>query len=146
MKIVIQRVSEASVLVEKKEIGSINYGLLLLVGIHEEDTQDKIEWICEKILNMRIFDDEDGLMNNSTRKVKGDILVVPQFTLYGNAEKGNRPSYTEAAEPQKARKLYNQIIEYLKKNSKLKIESGEFGAYMDVRLHNDGPVTIILEK
>lgn len=146
MKFVIQRVSEASVLVEKKEIGSINNGLLLLVGIHEEDTKEKIEWMCEKILNMRIFDDEEGLMNNSTREVNGDILVVPQFTLYGNAEKGNRPSYTEAAEPQKARKLYNQIIEYLKKNSELKIESGEFGAYMDVRLHNDGPVTIILEK
>lgn len=146
MKIVIQRVSEASVLVEKKEIGSINNGLLLLVGIHEEDTEKKIEWICEKILNMRIFDDEDGLMNNSTRDVHGDILVVPQFTLYGNAEKGNRPSYTKAAGPQKARKLFNQIIEYLKKNSELRIESGEFGAYMDVQLHNDGPVTIILEK
>lgn len=146
MKFVIQRVSEASVLVEEKQVGKIDNGLLLLVGIHEDDTERLIEWMCEKVIHLRIFDDEDGIMNYSVRDVSGDLLVVPQFTLYGDAEKGNRPSYTKAAKPQKARKLYDQIIEYLKKNSGSRVETGEFGAYMDVQLHNDGPVTIILEK
>lgn len=146
MKVVIQRVSEASVLVDGESTGSIGMGLLLLVGIHEDDTGKEVEWISDKILKMRIFDDKDGKMNYSVSDVEGEILVVSQFTLYGNAEKGNRPSYIEAAGPDKARKLYEDMIVYLKKKSSLKVESGEFGAYMDVRLRNDGPVTIILEK
>ncbi len=146
MKFVIQRVSEASVLVEEKQIGRIDNGLLLLVGIHEDDSEEMVEWMCEKVLNMRIFGDEDGLMNYSVKDVNGGLLVVPQFTLYGDARKGNRPSYTKAAKPNKARELYHKIVEYFKLNLESKVETGEFGSYMDVHLHNDGPVTILLER
>lgn len=146
MKIVLQRVSEASVSVKKEEISAIGAGLLLLVGIHQDDTKEKMEWLCNKILKLRVFDDEDGKMNDSVLDVGGDILVVPQFTLYGDAQSGNRPSYIEAAGPEKARNLYKAVIEYLREHSPLSIQSGSFGAYMDVQLHNDGPVTIVLER
>jgi D-tyrosyl-tRNA(Tyr) deacylase len=146
MKIVLQRVSEASVWVDEEEVGVIGNGLLLLVGIHEDDTEEQMHWLCDKILKLRIFDDVDGKMNDSVQDVNGELLVVSQFTLYGDYEKGNRPSYIEAAGPQKAEKLYNDMIAYLKENSMLNIESGEFGAYMDVHLRNDGPVTLVLER
>lgn len=127
-------------------VGSIDSGLVLLVGIHGEDTEEDLEWICRKILKMRIFDDEDGKMNLSVQDVKGGLLVVSQFTLYGDASKGNRPSYIEAAGPEKAEKLYERMIRYFEEHSELNVQSGTFGAYMDVQLTNDGPVTIVLEK
>lgn len=146
MKVVLQRAKDASVIVEGEAVGSIQSGLVLLVGIHEKDTEEELEWLCEKILKMRIFDDADGKMNLSVQDVGGELLVVSQFTLYGDASKGNRPSYIEAAGPQKAKKLYEEMIGYFKEHSDLKVHSGTFGAYMDVKLTNDGPVTIILEK
>lgn len=146
MRVVVQRVRHASVEVDGTTTGSIGHGLLLLVGIHEDDDTGKLEWICDKILKLRIFDDEDGKMNHSVQDVGGELLVVSQFTLYGDAEQGNRPSYMEAAGPEKAEQLYDKMISYFKNNAELNIESGQFGAYMDVELLNDGPVTIILER
>jgi len=146
MRVVVQRVREAAVKVENEETGSIENGLLLLVGIHEEDTGEELEWMSEKILNLRIFDDDEGKMNLSVQDIEGDLLVVSQFTLYGDARKGNRPSYIEAAGPDKAEKLYEDMIRYFREHSDLKIETGRFGAYMDVHLVNDGPVTIILDR
>lgn len=146
MKVVLQRVKNASVTVGGEVTGAIEDGLLLLVGIHESDTEEEMEWACNKILNLRIFDDAEGKMNRSVQDVGGGLLVVSQFTLYGDARKGNRPGYTEAARPEKAEPLYNQMVDYLKRHSGLKVQTGIFGAYMDVALCNDGPVTIILEK
>lgn len=146
MKVVLQRAKGASVIVDNEKVGSIDFGLVLLVGIHQDDTEEEMEWICRKILKMRIFDDDDGKMNLSVQDVNGELLVVSQFTLYGDASKGNRPSYIEAAGPQKAEKLYEEMIRYFKKHSDLNVQSGTFGAYMDVKLTNDGPVTIILDK
>lgn len=146
MKVVLQRVSEASVLVQNERVGVIGHGLMLLVGIHEDDTDEQMQWLADKILKLRVFDDEDGKMNLSIQDVEGEILVVPQFTLYGDYEQGNRPSYFEAADPDKADQLYEDMVSYFKDNSDLNIETGQFGAYMDVQLHNDGPVTLVLER
>lgn len=146
MKIVIQRVRKASVTVNGEQTGAIKKGLLLLVGIHGDDTKETIEWACKKILKMRVFDDEEGKMNDSLQDVKGELLVVSQFTLYGDVSKGNRPSYIKAAGPQKAEKLYDYMVDYFKKEHDQKVATGTFAAYMDVELVNDGPVTIILEK
>lgn len=146
MKIVLQRVSEASVSVNNEQVGTIGNGLMLLVGIHEDDTEEQMKWLADKILKLRIFDDQDGKMNLSVQDIEGEILVVPQFTLYGDYEQGNRPSYFDAAGPDKANKLYEKMISYLKSNSDLYIDTGRFGAYMDVQLHNDGPVTLVLER
>jgi len=146
MKVVLQRVSKASVFVDHVQRGAIKKGLLLLVGIHEDDTSEQMQWLCNKILKLRIFDDEEGKMNLSLKDVKGELLVVSQFTLYGDYEKGNRPSYIQAAGPDKAEKLYEDMIAYFKSNSDLNVETGEFGAHMDVQLHNDGPVTLVLER
>lgn len=146
MKVVIQRVKKASVTINKVVSGSIENGLLLLVGIHESDTKKEVDWCCRKIPTLRIFEDEEGKMNRSVKDVDGGILVVSQFTLYGNAKKGTRPSFIEAARPEKAEPLYDYMIEVLKRDSGLQIESGEFGAMMDVELINNGPVTLILEK
>jgi len=145
MKIVVQRVSEASVQVENEQIGKINHGLMLLVGVHKNDQREQMQWLAEKLLKLRIFDDREGKMNHSVQDVKGDILVVPQFTLFGAYEQGNRPSFMDAAKPDKAKKLYNEMIQYFKKHSELTIENGRFGTLMDVQLHNDGPVTLVLE-
>ncbi|MCC5907671.1 MAG: D-tyrosyl-tRNA(Tyr) deacylase [Balneolaceae bacterium] len=146
MRIVIQRVKHATVTVDGSVTGEIENGLLLLVGIHEDDTKKEADWCCRKIPKLRIFEDDEGKMNRSVKDVDGGILVVSQFTLYGNTKKGTRPSFIEAARPDKAEPLYNYMIEKLKKESGLKIESGEFGAMMDVELINSGPVTLILEK
>lgn len=146
MKIVLQRVKKASVTVNNKISGSIENGLLLLVGIHESDTKKEVDWCCRKIPGLRIFEDDEGKMNRSVSDVNGGILVVSQFTLYGNAKKGTRPSFIEAAGPEIAEHLYDYMIEVLKRDSGLNIESGEFGAMMDVELVNSGPVTLILEK
>ncbi|MDZ7717713.1 MAG: D-aminoacyl-tRNA deacylase [Balneolaceae bacterium] len=146
MKVVVQRVKNASVTVNDEVTGSIENGLLLLVGIHESDTKDEVDWCCRKIPTLRIFEDDEGKMNRSVTDVKGGILVVSQFTLYGDARKGTRPSFIEAAKPEKAELLYDYMIDVLKRDSGLQIESGEFGAMMDVEFINSGPVTLILEK
>jgi D-tyrosyl-tRNA(Tyr) deacylase len=146
MRVVVQRVSEANVTVDGDITGSINNGLLLLFGVHKNDTDEQLKWMCEKVLKLRVFPDEEGKMNKSVSDVKGGILVVSQFTLYGDAKKGTRPSYIEAARPEKAEPMYEQMIDYFKKHSDLNIQGGRFGAMMDVQLINDGPVTLILEK
>ena len=146
MRVVVQRVSEAKVTVDGDITGSINNGLLLLVGVHQNDTDEQLKWMCEKVLKLRVFPDEEGKMNKSVSDIKGGILVVSQFTLYGDAKKGTRPSYIEAARPEKAEPMYEQMIDYFKKHTDLNIQGGRFGAMMDVQLINDGPVTLILEK
>ncbi|XWN36771.1 MAG: D-aminoacyl-tRNA deacylase [Balneola sp.] len=146
MKVVIQRVKSASVTVGNEITGAIEGGLLLLVGIHQDDTKEQLEWMSEKILKLRIFEDEDEKMNLSVSDVNGGLLVVSQFTLYGNARKGTRPSFIEAAKPDKAEPMYKDMIRYFKEQSDLNIQTGKFGAMMDVELINDGPVTLILEK
>lgn len=146
MRFVIQRVRKAEVRSEGRLLGSIGKGLLLLAGIHEDDSPEDAEWCCRKIANMRIFNDEDGKMNLSARDVGGGLLVVSQFTLCANASKGNRPSFTEAASPEKAEEIYEYMISWLRTNTPLEVETGSFGTYMEVNLLNDGPVTIILDR
>lgn len=146
MKVVVQRVKSASVQVDNEITGSIKKGLMLLVGIHQDDTKEQLEWMCNKILKLRIFEDENEKMNLSVQDVNGGILVISQFTLYGDARKGTRPSYIEAARPDKAEPMYEEMIEFFKKHSELNIETGKFGAGMKVELINDGPVTLVLEK
>lgn len=146
MKIVVQRVLGGEVQSDGNTLGSISKGLLLLVGIHGEDSKLTVEWCCEKISGMRIFDDEEGKMNLSVEDVKGELLVVPQFTLCGDAEKGNRPSFTSAAPPEKAEELFDYMVSYFRRNTPQPVSTGEFGAYMEVELVNDGPVTIILSR
>lgn len=146
MKAVIQRVSSASVHVDSKLVGSIKKGLLVLLGIHQNDTDVELKWMSDKILKLRIFEDDEEKMNLSVTDVEGEILVVSQFTLYGDAKKGTRPSFIESARPEKAEPMYERLVNYLRDNSDLKVETGIFGAMMDVSLVNDGPVTIILEK
>lgn len=146
MRVVVQRVKSASVTVGEEITGVIDMGLVLLVGVHVEDTKEQMEWMCEKILKLRVFEDEDGKMNKSVTDVGGGILVVSQFTLYGNAKKGTRPSYIEAARPEKAEPMYEKMVSYFKEHSELDIQTGKFAAMMDVELVNDGPVTLILEK
>lgn len=146
MKIVLQRVSEASVTVDENVVGSIEHGLLILAGFHSTDTDETVRWMCDKIIKMRIFHDDEQKMNRSVQDVNGGILVVSQFTLYGDARKGNRPSFIESARPEIAISLYEYMLNYLKTESGLYIQSGEFGAMMQVKLINDGPVTILLEK
>lgn len=146
MKIVVQRVKRASVTVDEEVTGSIDRGLMLLVGIHESDTKKKIDWCCRKISKLRIFEDDEGKMNRSVQDVEGGILVVSQFTLYGDTRKGTRPSFIEAAKPDVAEPLYDYMVDCFKQITDLNIQEGVFGAMMDVELINDGPVTIIVEK
>jgi len=146
MKAVIQRVSSSSVMVDNEITGAINKGLLVLIGIHQDDTKEQMEWICNKISKLRIFEDEEGKMNLSVQDVDGGILLVSQFTLYANSDKGTRPSFIEAARPEKAEPMYKEMVDWFKTNTDLNIQTGEFGAMMNVKLENDGPVTIILEK
>jgi D-tyrosyl-tRNA(Tyr) deacylase len=146
MKAVVQRVSEGSVSVGDEITGQIEQGLVVLLGVHRDDTEAEMKWIAEKLLKLRIFPDEEGKMNRSVSDIQGSILLISQFTLYGNLKKGTRPSFVEAAEPEKAEDLYNKMIEYLKKAGSVPVETGRFGAKMDVKLTNDGPVTIILQR
>ena len=146
MRTVIQRVKKASVTVDENITGEISHGLLLLVGIGEGDMEEDVHWQADKIARLRIFEDNKGKMNRSVEDVEGEILVVPQFTLYGDASKGTRPSFIKAANPEIAEILYQKMITYFKNKTNLTIENGVFGANMDVELINDGPVTIILER
>lgn len=146
MRIVLQRVSEASVTIEGVVRGQIGAGFMLLVGISEGDSQEDIEWLVRKIVGMRVFSDEDGRMNRSLQEVKGEILLVSQFTLHASTKKGNRPSYTRAASPEIAVPLYEATIESFESMLGHKIQCGEFGADMKVSLINDGPVTIVLDS
>ena len=145
MKVVIQRVLEASVTINKKVVADINNGLLVLLGIVDEDAQDDINWLCNKIANLRIFGDENGVMNKSLLEVEGDVIVVSQFTLHANTKKGNRPSYIKAAKPEVAIPLYEAFVKQLEVNLGKHVQTGEFGADMKVQLVNDGPVTIIID-
>ncbi len=145
MKLVIQRVANAQVEVDKKIVGKINKGYLVLFGVKEGDTIEQADALAEKLCKLRIFEDENEKMNLSINDVEGELLIVSQFTLYANCEKGNRPSFVEAMEPKKANEMYEYFIERCKEKVK-KVERGIFGADMKVTLLNDGPVTIILEK
>ncbi|MFK5957243.1 MAG: D-aminoacyl-tRNA deacylase [Lutibacter sp.] len=145
MKAVIQRVSEASVTIENVVVSKINNGLLILVGIEAEDNQQDIEWLTKKIVNLRIFDDENGVMNTSLLHENGDAIIVSQFTLQASTKKGNRPSYIKAAKPEIAIPLYEDFISDFEKHLQKKVGTGEFGADMKVSLVNDGPVTILID-
>jgi len=145
MRAVIQRVSRASVSIEGSVKSEIGNGLLVLLGIEEADNEEDIKWLANKIYQLRIFNDEKGIMNLSMEDIKGEIIVVSQFTLHAKTKKGNRPSYIKAARPEKAIPLYNSFIDYFHKLSGTKPGSGEFGAMMDISLVNDGPVTIIID-
>ncbi len=146
MRVMVQRVSKASVTVEEKVVGSIGKGLLLFVGITHTDSQKDVNWLAKKVLNLRIFEDEEGKMNQSLLDVGGSILCVSQFTLYGDARKGNRPGFSEAAPPEEAQKTYLAFIDSLKQTGKVLVETGKFAAMMQVSLINDGPVTLMLES
>lgn len=145
MRVVVQRVSSAQVIVDNHIVGKINQGLMLLIGITHTDTPEVISWMAQKISKLRIFNDNNDKMNLSIKDVGGEILAISQFTLYGEAEKSNRPSFTTAAKPELANALYEQFKQELTKLD-IKVEAGIFGADMQVTLTNDGPVTIILEK
>lgn len=146
MKIVVQRVSSSSVEVNGNITGSINQGVMLLVGIHESDTRETIEWCCNKVVNLRIFEDDEGKMNRSVTDIDGGILLVPQFTLYGDASKGTRPSFINAAPPGIAEPLFDQMVDLFREVYSGPVDTGQFGAMMNVSLVNDGPVTILLER
>jgi D-tyrosyl-tRNA(Tyr) deacylase len=145
MRAVIQRVSEASVTVENKITGSIKTGLLVLIGIEDADTDEDMRKLSSKIVNLRIFNDEQGLMNLSIKDVNGDILLVSQFTLFADAKKGNRPSYIRASKPPVAIPMYEKMIATMSSDLGKKVETGIFGADMKVALVNDGPVTIFID-
>lgn len=146
MRIVVQRVSEASVTINKEINGQIGQGLLLLVGIEEEDTKEDISWLCNKIVKMRIFNDAEEVMNCSLLDIDGAALVISQFTLHASTKKGNRPSYLNAAKPEIAIPLYENFLKELENQLGKKVECGIFGADMKVSLINDGPVTIIIDS
>lgn len=146
MKVVIQRVSKASVVINDNEVASIGKGLLILLGIVDEDTQDDIDWLCKKVVNLRVFPDENGVMNTSLKDADGNVIVVSQFTLHASTKKGNRPSYIRAAKPEIAIPLYENFVKSLQNTLGKTVQTGEFGADMKVHLVNDGPVTIIIDS
>lgn len=146
MKVVIQRVSKASVTIDNEKVASIGSGVLILLGIVNEDTQEDIQWLTRKIANLRVFEDENGVMNRSLLDVAGEAIVVSQFTLHASTKKGNRPSYIKAAKPDIAIPLYESFVNQLEIDLSKKIQTGKFGADMKVELLNDGPVTIIIDS
>ncbi len=145
MRVVIQRVSKASVSCESGREDSIGLGMLVLLGIEEADTDEDVKWLSSKISRLRIFADENGIMNKDIMESKGEILVISQFTLHASTKKGNRPSYIKAAKPETAVTLYHKFIEALKFVTNIEVKQGVFGDHMDVSLVNDGPVTIIID-
>ena len=146
MKVVIQRASEASVFIGGKQKSSINVGLLVLAGIEDSDNEEDIKWLSNKIVNLRIFDDENQIPNLSVKEIGGDILLVSQFTLQASTKKGNRPSYLKASKAEIAIPVYERMIQQLEKDLEKKIFTGTFGADMKVALANDGPVTIVIDS
>ncbi|NUO03468.1 MAG: D-tyrosyl-tRNA(Tyr) deacylase [Saprospiraceae bacterium] len=146
MRVVIQRVSQASVVIDQVEKSRIGAGLLLLVGIEEADNDEDVEWLCKKIIQLRIFNDAAGVMNLSVADIGGALLVVSQFTLQASTKKGNRPSYIRAARPETAIPRYEQFVACLREISGLDVQTGSFGADMKVSLLNDGPVTILIDS
>jgi D-tyrosyl-tRNA(Tyr) deacylase len=146
MKVVLQRVTSASVTISEKVVAQIDNGLLVLVGIEDPDSQEDVQWLCQKIVNLRIFADENEVMNCSVKDIQGDIIVVSQFTLHANTKKGNRPSYIKASKPEIAIPLYENFVLQIELELGKKIQTGQFGADMKVDLINDGPVTIIIDS
>lgn len=146
MKIVIQRASEASVTINSEKVAEINQGLVVLLGIEDSDTDDDIKWLSSKIVNLRIFNDENEVMNCSVKDVNADIILVSQFTLHASTKKGNRPSYIKASKPDFAIPMYEKFIQQLEVDLEKKIQTGQFGADMKVALINDGPVTIVIDS
>lgn len=146
MKTVIQRVSSASVTIDSKIVAEIQKGLLVLVGIEDADSQEDIDWLCQKIANLRIFGDENEVMNLSVKDIEGDIIVVSQFTLHAMTKKGNRPSYIKASKPEIAIPMYENFVLQLENELGKKVQTGIFGADMKVSLLNDGPVTIVIDS
>ena len=146
MRVVVQRARQAKVTVDGKVTGAIEHGLMLLVGITHEDTVKDLEYCAKKVANLRIFEDEQGKMNLSIKEVGGSILSISQFTLYGETKKGNRPSFIEAARPEVAEPLYHQVNQILRETYEIQVETGIFGAMMDVSFTNNGPVTLIVES
>lgn len=146
MRLVIQRVKNASVTIEGKVTGEISHGLLIFVGIEETDTHDDIQWLSKKIIQLRIFNDEQGVMNKSIQEVEGELLIVSQFTLHASTKKGNRPSYIKAAKPEIAIPLYEFFIQQVENDLGKKVQTGKFGAMMEVALINEGPVTILIDS
>lgn len=146
MRAVVQRVSKSCVVVDNKVAGSINKGLTVLLGIERGDTSRDLEYMADKIVNLRIFEDDSGKMNLSAMDVGGELLVVSQFTLFGDCRKGKRPSFTNAALPEDANRLYTDFVKYIKDKYNIKVETGVFQAEMKLEIHNDGPVTILLDS
>ena len=146
MKVVIQRVSQASVTIDSQIVANIQKGLLVLVGIEDADTQEDSSWLSSKIVNLRIFGDENDVMNLSVKDIDGDIIVVSQFTLHALTKKGNRPSYNKASKPEIAVPLYEQFVSQIEQDLGKKVQTGVFGADMKVQLLNDGPVTIVIDS
>lgn len=146
MRIVIQRVSEASVKIEAEIVAAIKQGMLVLVGIEDSDSQEDIDWLTNKMIQLRIFDDEKGVMNLSVKDINGDIIVVSQFTLHASTKKGNRPSYIRASKPDFAIPMYEKFVVAVESALSKKVGTGKFGAIMEVALINDGPVTIIIDS
>ena len=145
MKLVVQRVKKAKVTVEDKIVGEIDEGLLVLLGVKPTDTEKTADYLVKKLCNLRVFKDENDKMNLNIKQVQGSLLIVSQFTLYANCKEGNRPSFTDAAKPDKANELYEYFCNKCRENE-IEVQTGEFGAHMQVELLNDGPVTIILEN
>jgi len=146
MRAVIQRVSQASVTIEGTKVAEIASGLLVLLGVTDSDTSEDIQWLSNKLTNLRIFNDADGVMNTSLKDSNGSAIVVSQFTLYAQTKKGNRPSYIKAAKPEIAKPLYEQFVRQFENDLGQPIQTGEFGADMKVALLNDGPVTIVIDS
>lgn len=144
MRAVIQRVSQASCTVDDQVTGKINQGLLVLIGIEDEDQEDDMQWLSQKLINLRIFSDEQGLMNKSVQDIDGNILLISQFTLFAQTKKGNRPSFIRAARPEKAKPMYEQMAKLLSSLLQKEVQMGVFGGDMKIDLRNDGPVTIIM--
>ncbi|WLR49974.1 D-aminoacyl-tRNA deacylase [Bacillus tianshenii] len=145
MRVVVQRAKQAAVDVEGETIGSIDFGLMLLVGITHDDTEEDLAYVADKVANLRIFEDENGKMNHSLLDVEGQVLSISQFTLYGDCRKGRRPNFMEAAKPDFAKEMYEKFNDLLRQKG-VTVETGSFGAMMDVSFTNDGPVTLIVES
>ena len=145
MRAIVQRVSEASLAIGGRPAGAIEAGLVVLAGFRDEDTQSDLEWMANKVCGLRVFPDDEGNLNRGLEDIEGGVVVVPNFTLYGDCRKGRRPSFTDAARPETASPLYTRFVELLRRSGR-PVVSGEFGAHMHVSLTNDGPVTLILER